>query len=45
VEATKKDKEAQHVVSSQNHKPFIPFPKPVNSTTPSTIKDPKIDEG
>jgi hypothetical protein len=37
VEATKRAKEAQHVVSSQNHKPsFIPHPKPVNSTTPST---------
>jgi hypothetical protein len=37
VEATKKDKEAQHVVSSQNHKPsFILHPKPVNPTTPST---------
>jgi hypothetical protein len=36
VEATKRDKEAQHVVSSQNHKPsFIPHPKPVNLTTPS----------
>jgi hypothetical protein len=36
VEATKRDKEAQHVVSSQNLKPsFIPFPKPVNPTTPS----------
>jgi hypothetical protein len=37
VEATKKAKEAQQVVSSQNHKPsFIPHPKPVNPTTPST---------
>jgi hypothetical protein len=36
VEATKKDKEAQKIVSSQNHKPsFIPRPKPVNPTTPS----------
>jgi hypothetical protein len=36
VEATKKDKEAQQVVSSQNRKPsFIPRPKPVNPTTPS----------
>jgi hypothetical protein len=36
VEATKKDKEAQQVVSSQNCKPsFIPRPKPVNPTTPS----------
>jgi hypothetical protein len=36
VEATKRDKEAQHVVSSQNHKPsFIPHPKLVNPTTPS----------
>jgi hypothetical protein len=36
VEATKRDKEAQQVVSSQNHKPsFIPHPKPVNPTTPS----------
>jgi hypothetical protein len=37
VEATKRDKEAQQVVSSQNRKPsFIPHPKPVNPTTPST---------
>jgi hypothetical protein len=37
VEATKRDKEAQPVVSSQNHKPsFIPRPKPVNPTAPST---------
>jgi hypothetical protein len=36
VEATKRDKEAQQVVSSQNRKPsFIPHPKPVNPTTPS----------
>jgi hypothetical protein len=36
VEATKKSKEAQQVVSSQNRKPsFIPCPKPVNPTTPS----------
>jgi hypothetical protein len=36
VEATKRDKEAQQVVSAQNHKPsFIPRPKPVNPTTPS----------
>jgi hypothetical protein len=36
VEATKKSKEAQQVVSSQNHKPsFIPCPKAVNPTTPS----------
>jgi hypothetical protein len=35
VEATKRVKEAQHVVSSQNWKPsFIPRPKPVNPTTP-----------
>jgi hypothetical protein len=35
VEATKKSKEAQQVVSSQNCKPsFIPRPKPVNPTTP-----------
>jgi hypothetical protein len=35
VEATKKDKEAQKIVSSQNRKPsFIPRPKPVNPTTP-----------
>jgi hypothetical protein len=35
VEATKRDKEAQQVVSSQNRKPsFIPCPKPVNPTTP-----------
>jgi hypothetical protein len=37
VEATKKNKEAQQVVSSQNRKPsFIPLPKPVNPITPST---------
>jgi hypothetical protein len=37
VEATKRDKEAQPVVSSQNHKPsFIPHPKPINPTAPST---------
>jgi hypothetical protein len=36
VEATKKSKEAQQIVSSQNRKPsFIPHPKPVNPTTPS----------
>jgi hypothetical protein len=36
VEATKKSKEAQQIVSSQNCKPsFIPCPKPVNPTTPS----------
>jgi hypothetical protein len=38
VEATKRDKEAQQVVSSQNRKPsFIPHPKPVNPTTPSAL--------
>jgi hypothetical protein len=37
VEDTKRDKEAQQVVSSQNRKPsFIPRPKPVTPTTPST---------
>jgi hypothetical protein len=37
VEATKRTKEAQHVVSSQNQKPsFIPHRKPVNPTTPSS---------
>jgi len=37
VEATKKAKEAQKIVSSQNRKPsFIPRPKPINPTTPST---------
>jgi hypothetical protein len=37
MEATKKDKEAQQIVSYENHKPsFIPHPKPVNPTTPST---------
>jgi hypothetical protein len=37
VQATKKYKEAQQVVSSQNCKPsFNPCPKPVNPTTPST---------
>jgi hypothetical protein len=36
VEATKRAKEAQHVVSSQNRKPsFIPRTKPVNPTTTS----------
>jgi hypothetical protein len=36
VEATKRAKEAQQVVSSQNRKPsFIPRSKPVNPTTPS----------
>jgi hypothetical protein len=36
VEATKKSKEAQQIVSSQNRKPsFFPHPKPVNPTTPS----------
>jgi hypothetical protein len=36
VEATKKYKEAQQIVSSKNLKPsFIPLPKPVNPTTPS----------
>jgi hypothetical protein len=35
VEATKKDKESQQIVSSQNRKPsFILRPKPVNPTTP-----------
>jgi hypothetical protein len=35
VEATKRAKEAQQVVYSQNRKPsFIPHPKPVNPTTP-----------
>jgi hypothetical protein len=35
VEATKRDKESQQVVSSQNRKPsFIPRPKLVNPTTP-----------
>jgi hypothetical protein len=34
VEATKRDKEAQQFVSSQNRKPsFIPHPKPVTPTT------------
>jgi hypothetical protein len=37
VEATKKAKEAQQIVSSQNCKPsFIPHPKLVNPTTPFT---------
>jgi hypothetical protein len=36
VEATKRAKEAQQVVSSQNRKPsFIPRPKPITPTTPS----------
>jgi hypothetical protein len=37
VDATKRDKEAQHVVSSQNQKPsFIPRTKTVTPTPPST---------
>jgi hypothetical protein len=37
VEATKKSKEAQQIVSSQNRKPsFIPHPKPVNPIIPSS---------
>jgi hypothetical protein len=37
VEDTKRDKEAQQVVSSQTQKPsFIPLPKPVTPTPPST---------
>jgi hypothetical protein len=37
VDATKRDKEAQQVVSSQNRKPsFIPRTKPINPTPPST---------
>jgi hypothetical protein len=37
VDATKRAKEEQHVVSSQNHKPsFIPRTKPVTTTPPST---------
>jgi hypothetical protein len=36
VEATKRAKEAQQIVSSQNQKPtFIPRTKPINPTTPS----------
>jgi len=36
LEATKKAKEAQQIVSSQNRKhSFNPCPKPVNPTTPS----------
>ena len=36
MEDTKRDKEAQHVVSSQKRKPsFIPRTKSVNPTTPS----------
>jgi hypothetical protein len=36
VEATKRDKESQQLVYSQNYKPsFIPLPKLVNPTTPS----------
>jgi hypothetical protein len=44
VEATKRAKEAQQVVSSQNQKPsFIPCTKPVNPTTPSaTLKIQKL---
>jgi hypothetical protein len=37
LEATKRDKEEKHIVSSQNRKPsFIPHTKLVNLTTPST---------
>jgi hypothetical protein len=37
VDATKRAKEAQHVVSSQNQKPsFIPRTKPITPTPPST---------
>jgi hypothetical protein len=37
VEATKRDKEAQQIVSSQTKKPsLIPHPKPPNPTPPST---------
>jgi hypothetical protein len=37
VEDTKRDKEAQQFVSSQNHKPsFIHLTKPINPTPPST---------
>jgi hypothetical protein len=43
VEATKRDKESQQIVSSQNCKPsFIPRPKLVNPTTPSA--PPKIQK-
>jgi hypothetical protein len=38
VEATNRDKEAQHVLSYQTKKPsFIPHPKPVTPTPPSTL--------
>jgi hypothetical protein len=38
LEATKRDKETQQVVSSQNQKPsFIPRTKPINPTPPSTL--------
>jgi hypothetical protein len=37
VEDTKRAKEAQHIISSQNQKPsFIPHTKPINPTPPST---------
>jgi hypothetical protein len=44
VDATKRAKEAQHVVSSQNHKlSFIPRTKPVTPTPPSTpLKNKKL---
>jgi hypothetical protein len=43
VEATKQDKEAQQVVSSQNQKPsFIPHTKPVNPTPPTPLKIQKL---
>ena len=35
VESTKRAKEAQQVVSSQNWKPSIPHTKPINPTPPS----------
>jgi hypothetical protein len=44
VEATKKAKEAQQIVSSQNRKPsFIPRPKPINpNTTSAPLKIQKL---
>jgi hypothetical protein len=37
LEATQRANEAQHIVSSQTHKPsFPPHPKPTNFTPPET---------
>jgi hypothetical protein len=46
VEATKRDKEAQKFVFSQNCKPsFIPRPNPINPNTPSApLKNQKLTQ-